>query len=231
MTNHQPLTTNHDLRQTFWRADIYRLLALAFERPTSDTMEVINTITSELGKSSFGNDVLRKLLDELKIETCKNSPLMEASYHHLFTTDVACSPCEGNYHLTERGPIIGDVMAFYRAFQMRPIACEGPPDSIKMELGFMSFLCLKQADALEKNALDSFEITFNAQKKFLCDHLGRWAFQFADQLMEESDQPFYQTISLLLKDFLQKECQLFEIAPHPCPIKLPAAPSQEFCCE
>lgn len=219
--------TNHDIRQTFWRADVYRLLALSFEFPNSSLFETIHTLAEELIESSFGKPDLRELIDKLSQESAGHQSTIEASYHHLFSTRVACPPCEGSYLKAERGAVIGDITSFYRAFELQASAGQGPPDAIKMELGFMSFACLKQAKAQHEELKGELKTIQKAQARFLNDHLGRWIPSFTRQLQSQTDNPFYETLASLLSLWIHEECCLLDVQPAPLPLFFPSLSEEE----
>lgn len=138
-------------------------------------------------------------------------------YHRLFTTQVACPSCEGSYHRAERGPVLGDVAAFYAAFQVTPVPLEGPPDGLKIELTFLQYLALKKAYAMTEVLTEEVEITEDAERKFLCDHLGRWASLFVTRLQAVTDDVFYHCAAELLRAWIVLECETFGISPIPLP--------------
>lgn len=224
MTNRQ---MSHDIRFHFWRADVYRLLALSFDFPSRSVCEAVSEIAAELAESSFGDDTLRALLHDLSVQVTKGFNKREGLYHHLFTTHVACPPCEGSYQQVERGPIIGDVTAFYKAFKIKTVPGQGPPDALKMELGFMSFMCLKQAQALQNNLKEELAVTVEAQKKFLKDHLGRWGGILAGRLRIATDNPYYQILSQLLSSFIATETRMMDVKPVSLAVPLPGVADEE----
>lgn len=214
----------------FWRADFYRLLALGFDFPSHVVAETMETLARDLSASSFGDRKLKELLGAFSKEIANDWSGREALYHHLFTTQVACSPCEGSYHLTERGAVIGDISAFYSAFHLKLVERQGPPDAIKMELGFMSYLCLKKASAIQNRRDEDLAVTSEAETLFLKKHLGRWALLFASRLLEETESGYYPLLSRLLSLWIEKECRLTGAKPSPFSIPLPAFEDEEVAC-
>ena len=91
---------------------------------------------------------------------------------------------------------------------------------MKMELGFMHYLALKKVYALENNLTEAFQTTEDAERKFLNDHLGRWAVLFADRLHETTCHPFYKMLGSLLTRWIREECDHFQIFPVPLPRSL-----------
>src|SRR3989338_1719008 len=182
---------------TLLRADIYRILALGFDFPSRKNLKNIQSITEDLLSTATVDPSLQQYLQKLKVSAEENLSL-ESEYHRLFDTQVAAPPCEGGYHLSERGPVVGDITAFYKAFQMQVMPEQCPPDHIKMELVFMSYMALKEKHAEKKGLQEASEVTRKAQVTFLEDHLGRWISPFLERLRDAAAHPFYQTLAKLL---------------------------------
>lgn len=214
------------------RADFYRILAIGCEEPTAENLQSIRDIGLDLlelesvaGYSQELGNALRKFLED----TNRDVHGLQAEYHHLFNTQAACPSAEGNFQMVERGPVLGDICAFYEAFHMKAMERQGPPDSIKMELGFMSFMALKTVYALENDLQEKKEIVEDAQKKFLNSHLGRWFRLFTAKLREVSGHSYYQSFSDLLTLWLEEDCRQLGITPLPFPTH-EAQEDEEVCC-
>lgn len=207
------------IRNELWRADIYRLLALGLDTPSQKNRLHLEGLLADLNTIEDVDSLLkdiRGLYEALKEE--KEELIQE--YHRLFVTKSECPVSEGSYHLAERGPILGDVTGFYKAFRIQFHSESGPPDSIKMELGFMHYLALKKIYALEHKLKEAFQTTQDAEKKFLSDHLGRWALLFAKRLEETAQRPFYKILGSLLTNWIKEECSHFQVRPVPLPTSL-----------
>lgn len=106
---------------------------------------------------------------------------------------------------------LADLAAFYRAFGLE--VADGAaerPDHIGMEFEFMSVLAAKEAYALahegdgERSALCR-----DAQKKFLREHLGRWAPAFARRLARAATDEALAALAKFTRDFITAECARF----------------------
>jgi TorA maturation chaperone TorD len=83
------------------------------------------------------------------------------------------------------GQSIADLQAFYDAFAYRP-ALDEPPDHTAVMLGFMSYLCMKEAYAVSRNNEEQAVIVAEAESSFLNNHLAGLA-EILAQLLESSD--------------------------------------------
>lgn len=215
------------LMDVLWRADMYRLLALALDRPSADIQVALKELSTELmSESRVAQDThgLGTWLPEIAAQVSALSiDEWQAEYHRLFVNEVFVPPSEGSYGLVERGAILGDVSGFYRAFCMQVSDEVGPPDQLKIEIMFLCLLALKEANAIQQNLSDKLEITRDAEKKFLDDHVGRWLPQFSERLWDCTHHPFYRAVSRLLVAWLTVECGYWKIAPVPYPAQLAPA--------
>lgn len=207
------------IRNELWRADIYRLLALGLDTPSQNNLNALETLLVDLNSVECPKTFSEKL-SQLKNDFKNERRELTEEYTLLFVTKSECPLSEGSYHLAERGPVLGDVTAFYEAFRIKFHEKSGPPDSMKMELGFLSYLALKKVYALENKLTEAFQITEDAEKKFLNDHLGRWGELFANRLEKTTDKLFYKTLGTLLNAWIKAECARFRIVPTILPTSL-----------
>lgn len=110
---------------------------------------------------------------------------------------------------------LADLAAFYRAFGME--VADGAaerPDHIGMELEFMSVLAAKEAYACV-HGLDEDRCALgrDAQKKFLREHLGRWAPAFARRLARAATDDALAALAEFTRDFILAECARFGLSP------------------
>lgn len=197
-----------------WRSDVYRLLALCLDFPSESILAEVKMLMEDLIEFA---DHSKEILSELRSLQAAGVSGLEEEHMRLFVTLTECPPSEGSYHMAERGPIISDVTAFYQAFGFRSVETKGPPDAMKMELGFMHFMCLKTANLRGE---EGFEVVLKAQRSFLDDHLGRWASIFADKLVETSSNDFFVKVAILLRKWVGLENERFEVKPHKLPNNL-----------
>lgn len=106
---------------------------------------------------------------------------------------------------------LADLAAFYRAFGLE--VADGAaerPDHIGMELEFMSVLAAKEAYAHVHEAADERRaLCRDAQKKFLREHIGRWAPAFARRLARAATDEALAALAEFTRDFIAAECARF----------------------
>lgn len=204
---------NEPIHDALLRADLWRIASFCFERPTQDRLEALHSLLGEImNVFNESETTLSTVLKNLR-EDIEQADLhaWEKEYHALFTTQVVVSPFEGAYHRTERGAIIGDIAGFYKAFGLQATAHDGPPDALKNELAFMSWLSLKEAYAIRKDMTEELEVTLSAEKKFLEDHVGRWFPVFHAKLVETTGNRIYLAAAHLVDTLITRLCALFII--------------------
>lgn len=212
--------TVSDPRSAAARAAVYRYLALAFADPTAGAADALawqwplaEAALSELGLATDGT--ASGVADDAAL---KRAHL--AVFGHAVSKD--CPPYGSEYgqaHIFEKTQTLADVAGFYRAFGLA--LAEGVhdrPDHIALELEFMEFLCLKQALA-EAGAHGPERIAFcaKAQRQFLDDHLGFWAFSFANRLRQRPEPGPFAAWAGLLEAFLAQEVSATGLPRHADP--------------
>jgi putative dimethyl sulfoxide reductase chaperone len=84
-------------------------------------------------------------------------------------------------------------------------AYSGIPDHLGVELEFLGHLTAREAKAWEAGDLSTVRAALGWQKRFLADHLGKWAPHFCRQVEAKAETPFYAEFAKLLRGFLAAE--------------------------
>lgn len=211
------------------RSFIYRLIAKAFEDPTPEGWATLAasgcqaSFSAAIAALSGGfpalADVARGFAAAFREEAFEE---FHAAYLSAFG-HAARGSCPLNE--IEYGDIkadglyqphrLADLAAFYHAFGLE-LAAEAAErhDHLCLELEFMCVLAGKEAYALEHQLdADELEIGREAQKKFLHEHLGRWAPAFSRRLAIQAAGTPLAAAAALLRIFLEAECARFDVAP------------------
>lgn len=95
----------------------------------------------------------------------------EGDYHSIFGPGGPVSPREVSYRRRlEFGGLLSELAGFYSAFAYRP-SVEEPADHVSVEADFAAYLRLKEAYALVCGDSSQAEITAEAHRRFLEEHL------------------------------------------------------------
>lgn len=220
--------------QVLLRADLYRVLALAFAHPCAERLTTLQGFLQELTAEEQVGLLVPEIRQNLLAlqQTLQESPQeeLEGEYHRLFATSVAVPPYESSYGYQDKGTVLLDVSGFYRAFGLDGQRAQEPMDSIGHELEFMSFLLLKEALGEEYATHEDVAVTVAAEQSFLQDHLGRWYTILAERLQTQSTHPFYQTVATLLKQCVQQDLARFSLDPEPLPSDFVAQEAEGMSC-
>lgn len=205
------LKTDITKEKALVKADIYRLLSLAFTFPDKDMMEFLHALATDIEevvklppydiKDEFF--VFQKPFEGLDIEALK------PEYTELFLTRMICPPYETSYGRNNfnRPNIIADISGFYRAFGFSLSENAGVMhDNIAVEFEFMGLLSLKEAYAIEKGMEENLDISLSAEKKFLSEHLGVWVGLFCKNLGNRTTKDYYRSLSVMIERFM--DCEL-----------------------
>ncbi|MFN3604372.1 MAG: molecular chaperone TorD family protein [Leptonema sp. (in: bacteria)] len=197
-------------------SDLYRFMALGLEEMDwknqslfFDTLKDFLSIPFQdyefYKKGNYQQEI--SILNKLTIY--EKIPL-EAEYHRMFNTQTGIPFSEGSYVSLEKGNLIGDVMGFYKAVGY-PFNTEkhGSPDAIKVELGFISFLFLKEFNILVGDEFlgeekeEKLEILRDLRDKFYFEHLLPWVPEFMNTLINSSNHEFYINLMAILKTLIE----------------------------
>lgn len=166
----------------------WRLIGLLFECPAGDWREQVAGLAAELG------DVRIKAAVEAIGEDGT-----ESLYHTTLGPGGPAAPREVSYHTTLLpGQLLGELTAFYKAFAYDPALPEAP-DHVAVEVGFVAYLRLKQAYALEAGETGQADISAAACQRFLDDHLNALAEPLAKTLGASGIPYLAQTSAALLE--------------------------------
>lgn len=83
-------------------------------------------------------------------------------------------------------------------------------DYIGIELAFMGELCEQERIALKSGRKEDYATVTDLEKKFLSEHLGKWAAEYCDQMIACAQTEFFRGFGYLLKAFLHEEKELCE---------------------
>ena len=166
----------------------------------------LNTIAEQV--DCLCSSVVNMSLEDMQSEFCR-------IFGHTISTE--CPPYETEYgkaHVFQQSQSLGDISGFYKAFGLEASdKIRERPDYISTELEFMYFLIFKENFAREHNKTEEAEICYDAQKKFLKEHLGTWIPLFVQFLSKKAGKGFYRMLASLTENFLRSEVEFFKVKP------------------
>jgi TorA maturation chaperone TorD len=180
----------------------WQFFSLLFRCPSDTSPMSIERLLPELAPG------LRS--EATTIGELSKDPNREDRYHRLLGSAGSISPYESDYYgygkegMREKGAVLGDVAAFYKAFGFEPSnETLEAPDHIALELAFLGFLKLKEVYALMSGDDEARQICSKAEYDFLQEHLLGWAPELLDRLAGQVNNEFYEEASRLLTLFLE----------------------------
>jgi TorA maturation chaperone TorD len=169
---------------------------------------------------------LKKLLDQIDEWEQENFKTWEFSdlqdeHRRVFSNVISLDapPYEtlfGNEHVFQQSHTMGDIAGYYKAFglELAEVVHERL-DHLSVELEFLHFLAYKESYALCHDGEEKLQIVVDAEKKFMRDHIGRWAPLFADMASKKAQRGFFMFLCELCKAFIKFECAYLAVNPQP----------------
>lgn len=201
-------------RMAIERNGLYGLLAAVFRS------ELTGDILGHLLDSDFQQDLAAAGADVDAFSSLKlaEAPLDDLSleFSRLFMgPGKHASPYESVHMGGESGSLWGpETSAVKKFIEQSGFAYDenyhGLPDHISVELEFMAHLTGVEAEAWRLRDSDRAINCVRFQKEFLGRHLARWAGLFSKKVALLAELPFYSTMAMLTRDFVEAENQALD---------------------
>ena len=209
--------TRTALDRALARADVYRVLAGAFDDPDDPTGEAsLDLATLRAAARELGTQVGAATWRSIAGIVERDARTVE--HRRIFGHVVAhgCPPYEtewGRRHVFGQSQDLGDIRGFYEAFGVRPRRGGERPDHLACELEFLSLLAIKEAMALAAGDADRVEICRGAASHFLEDHPGRWVVALAARIAGRAPRSGYAAAAALAATILGAHAREIGAAP------------------
>lgn len=204
------------------RSRVYGFLACAFAEPDAETCARLRQSLPEaeaaltvVGAARSRAAIAAVSAELGELDAGEFTAAHYAVFGHLASGD--CPPYEGEYghaHVFQKTQCLADNAGFIRAFGLA--AAPGLAerlDHISVELEFLHVLAAKEAYALAHgHGEERLAIVREAIRKYLQDHLGRWAPAFAARLEAKAPDGFYAALARLLAAFVAEEALALDVA-------------------
>jgi TorA maturation chaperone TorD len=220
------------------RSAVYRLLSQALVYPGAEAVSALQEdLPQALAFAASLPDTIAPLLGGLGQQLDgKDAGALQSEHGHVFShvQSADCPASETAYttqNVFQETNELSDLNGFFRAFGLE-LAERERPDHISVELEFMYVLTYKEAYALLHHDMEKARLCRIVQRKFMGDHLGRWALHFAELLGRTAKGGYLLSVAGLTKAFLTQDLALLRARPDAVTgRRLPEAPdSDEFTC-
>jgi len=194
-----------------FRSNIYRILALSFAPPRTESKNLYVAILEALA-----------ILRSTGADPSEGVRFSDLSREHLRLFvgpgHIQCPPYEAVYRkdkpLLEKGLVMGPSMAdVRRRYAEANVAMSQKftdlPDHIAVEMEFMYFLCIEESKFTEQRNNEELSKIRKMQQEFLDEHLKPWVNDFANCVLQSSNSSFFKASANLLKAFIESESEHF----------------------
>jgi len=190
------------------RGHVYDMLAAIFRRPldaaqlerlrASEMLAAMSAAEMDPG-ADFTTSDSRRLLERLAVDYTQ---LFHGPGEHIAPFESIQLGGEGEL----MGPAAAAVRGFMAEYGFAVTAEAGElPDHISVELAFMAELARREAAARASGDGYTLDLVIGLQRRFLAEHLGRWADRLARKVRREAETSFYRAMAGLLADFVTAE--------------------------
>jgi DMSO reductase family type II enzyme chaperone len=199
---------------------LYQLLSQSLVYPSEEAVAMLKQTDLPQAQQMAGElrpPVALQLLALAEQLQCTDAAALQAEHRRIFShiLSLDCPPCESVYttrDVFQQTQELSDIAGFFRAFGLE-LADRERPDHISVELEFMHFLTYKEAYAVIHHGPSKARLCREVQRKFMQDHLGRWAFQFAKRLREKAGEGYFGCVASLVEALLSAEIAFLRARP------------------
>ncbi|MBM3483729.1 MAG: hypothetical protein FJX66_10560 [Alphaproteobacteria bacterium] len=220
------------------RAALLRLVAIGFGYPVPGGAAGVRVALAQLDGARARGAVEAPL--DAAIEAVKRAWLeadddgLRREYVRLFHGNGPVSLRETAYgdgcRPAGRPVELADLSGFCLAFGLEPSGANPEMlDHVSVEAEFLSLMLLKDVYAQTGHRQSQRRIAREAARRFIEDHLGRWAPALRLRLAEEQAAAPYQGLGVLLADLVAAECRRLGAKPRPVRGPAPADDMQSEC--
>ena len=210
-----------DTETAIHRANVYGLLALAFERPGDDLDAALaeGAFDDALVESALAVDPPVAECAEAVGEQLAERETLGRQWASLFGVEegITVSPYELTYL---PGPLmtnvrkLADIGGFYEAFGLSIVPGRNDrKDHLCLLLEFLSILCEREATLREAGDDRGVAVVVGAQRTFVEDHVGRWYWRFAGEVSAHDDG-FYAALTDLLAALVERDVESLDLDPN-----------------
>ena len=161
-------TQMHSTEDLLSQAAEWRLISLLFDCPSEEWRHQVADLAAPISD--------KKLKRAAK---AAQKEATEGLFHSIFGPGGPAPGREVSYRgWVQPGYMLSELSSFYDAFSYKPKTNE-VPDHVAVETGFVAYLRLKEAFAVESADPESAAITADASRAFIDEHLSKYAEQMS----------------------------------------------------
>jgi TorA maturation chaperone TorD len=207
------------LNQESARMNAFRLLSDCYFIPEPKLSEKLENLESSLAElCDAAVESIQKMVKQFKDRA--NLEQIRVDFAKLFVGPykLLAAPY-GSVYLDGNRKMMGDstldVRNRYRKAGLDTAKnFKDAPDHISAELEFMYYLIFKEIEAFADSDTQTAMSFIQQQKSFLEDHLMAWVPEFAQNIIENAENPFYPNLAnvtqAFLKDNYQAVCSILD---------------------
>ncbi|MBU0480727.1 MAG: molecular chaperone TorD family protein [Proteobacteria bacterium] len=196
---------------TIQRSNCFRLLAACFYEPDQALFQkehLCENLASLLGICSNEKAAAAAMsMTAALAENCGDE--MAVEYARLFVGPFElAAPPYGSVYLEKSNRLMGDsTLAVQKMYQKAGLSVEvrEAPDHIALELEFMHFLCLGEAEAAQEKKVSDARKFADLQSAFMGKLLGPWIPEFCEDIRKNTGNGFYSHLADCLDHFVESE--------------------------
>ncbi len=160
------MNKRHSTEELLAQAAEWRLISLLFDCPSEEWRRQLAELAAPISD--------KKLKRAAK---AAQKEATEGLFHSIFGPGGPAPGREVSYRgWVQPGYMLSELSSFYDAFSYKPKTNE-VPDHVAVETGFIAYLRLKEAFAIESADPESAAITADASQSFIDEHLSKYAEQ------------------------------------------------------
>lgn len=192
-----------------YRAAMYTILARLLAYPDKNLKKFCRTALKIQGLQEKTKIILSKREGEKLTD-------IQEQYVATFNHTQSESPLYETYY-TYTSPFqqaseLADISGFYNAFGLKlDLRTVERADHISIQLEFMAFLLLRLSTETANS--EATAVIEAAIKKFVAEHLGRWAPALGEMIRAKSESKTYSQIGAILSEFTAEEIKLLGVNP------------------
>ncbi len=198
------------------RSFLYKLLAVSFAYPTEELVAALtreeywrdlDQLFFDIDPSGTMAEITRRFKPDISSEAAGGKEGMEIEYNRLFqlSQSLPCPLTASEYMKGEsrQALAVAQLNGLYKSFGVKMKNLK-EPDNLSTVLEFMSWLCAKQARAIEQGNEEHKASCLRAQEIILEDYLG-WVPLLQDGIRTNAELKHYLWLVACLVEFIKLE--------------------------